>query len=509
MDMLRWVLLLLLSMCFGRDDDGLSMAFIPTTTTTKFFSNHSPIYNNHGSSSLLAKQVPAQESSTEEQEVFGVPLETVGSPLLLLMISQFLLFIGVGAVIPSIPLYGKEIGLSSAANGIVISAPAVALLLFSKVGGNFADVARKPAMIIGMAIIAVSDIGTALANGLSTLILARLGLGLGRCVSESGERGMLADLASRVPELRGRFLSLQQAVIALGIAIGAPFGGIVVERYGPRAAFLCVSGAAIVALILYFFLPETQESAIERASSDNDTDEASNLIERILIAPTEGASGPPEGGDWGDLLALKEWKGLALCQSGASFGFAAKIASIPILATSVLPGGAAGAGALLSAAGLSGLIGAPVGGLLTDRISARAAVMLSGIWSATCLALIPVALGASFTDGSSTQSIELLGQTLEGNALAFTALVMAWSTGAAAQGPAITAYAQELAPDGAEATALALPRAAGDGTYIVAPFILGLAADNILEKPGIECAVAGAATLLGVVALFFLGRKDS
>jgi hypothetical protein len=47
-----------------------------------------------------------------------------------------------------------------------------------------------------------------------------------------------------------------------------------------------------------------------------------------------------------------QWQGLALCQAGATFGFAAKIASIPLLATAVLPGGALGAGALVSMTGL-------------------------------------------------------------------------------------------------------------------------------------------------------------
>jgi hypothetical protein len=41
-----------------------------------------------------------------------------------------------------------------------------------------------------------------------------------------------------------------------------------------------------------------------------------------------------------------------------------------------------------------------------------------------------------------------------------------------------------LAPAGAEATALALPRAAGDSVYIIAPFLLGLVAD--LSPPGFE-----------------------
>jgi len=138
------------------------------------------------------------EKDDDNESSLTIPPEVV-RPLFLLLASQFLLFIGVGAVIPSIPLYGKEIGLSSAANGIVISAPAVALLLAANWSGRQADAARKPAMMIGMAIIAVSDFGTALATTLPVLILARLGLGWGRALSEAGERGMLVDLANQIP----------------------------------------------------------------------------------------------------------------------------------------------------------------------------------------------------------------------------------------------------------------------------------------------------------------------
>jgi DHA1 family multidrug resistance protein-like MFS transporter len=460
---------------------------------------------------LLSAKPNDQDHEDDEDTVFGFPREAVAAPLALLLISQFFLFIGVGAVIPSIPLYGKEIGLSSATNGVVISAPAVALLLGAKWGGNFADVARKPAMIIGMAMIAVSDVGTALADGLVTLIFARLGLGLGRCISEAGERGMLADLAWRAPALRGRALAAQQAVVALGIAIGAPLGGLVVEQYGIRASFLCVSAAAIVALVVYLFLPETQASAMMEAQKKHEDDDGkTGMIAAMFLAPAEAVEsssnrgGSPLGGNWKDLLAMNQWRGLALCQSGASFGFAAKISSIPILAAATLPGGAAGAGALISACGLSGLVGAPIGGWLTDRTSAKATAILSGIISAGGLLLIPVALGLPLDVGGKDFPF-FFGVIMSTNALAFSAVVIAWSIGAAAQGPALTAYAQELAPAGAEATAMALPRAAGDGTYIVAPFLLGLVADSLLEMPGAECAAAGTATLLGVLAFALLG----
>ncbi|GAX23270.1 hypothetical protein FisN_21Hh045 [Fistulifera solaris] len=425
-------------------------------------------------------------SENREPEWFGFPSESVAKPLALLLLSQFVLFLGVGAVIPSIPLYGKEIGLSSAANGIVISTPAIGLLLLANWSGKQADKARKAAMIWGMAIIAVADLGTACATNLPLLILARFGLGVGRSWSEAGERGMLADLAQRVESQRGKVVAAQQAVAALGIAIGAPVGGLLVEEYGPRVSFLCVSAAATICWLLYWFLPETIANS---QSTENSYDVETETI-------------TSDSGDWISLLKERSWQGLALCQSGASFGFAAKIASIPILATECLPGGAAGTGLLLSAAGLTGLLGAPVGGFCTDKISARATCVLGGVISATGLISIPWALSLN---GDSPFAL-FNNEAMSNEALAFSAVVLLWSFGSTAQGPALTAYAQELAPDDAKATAMALPRASGDGTYIVAPFILGLFADNFGVR-GSDCALAGSFGLFGALSLLFSREK--
>ena len=411
-------------------------------------------------------------------------------PFALILLSQFVLFIGVGAIIPAIPLYGQSIGLSQATNGIVISAPAIMLLICAQWGGNFADQARKPAMMIGMALIALSDVGTAFATTLPILIIARLGLGTGRCFAESGERGMIADIAGQIPELRGRALAAQQAIAALGISIGAPIGGLVIELYGPRATFLCVSAGALAALFMYSFLPETVSSN-------------SNVV-TTGIARQDAAKA-----DWSLLFKQRKWQGLALCQSGSSFGFAAKIACIPIIATATLPGGAVGTGVLLSLAGLSGIVGAPFGGWLTDAVGARFTVIFSGCVSAAGLILIPCVLnGVGFDYSNVDLSIPFLGGNLNSSESGFVCSVLLWSVGATAQGTALTALAQELAPFGEEATALAFPRAAGDSTYIIAPFILGTIADKTPEL-GLECAFAGFVGLFGTLAFMSSNKGNS
>lgn len=384
--------------------------------------------------------------------------------------------------------------------------PAVALLLVSRTAGECSDEARKKAMMGGMLCIAISDVGTAYSNSLATLVLARLGLGLGRGYAEAGERGMLTDLANKTPQLRGRALALQQACVALGITIGAPVGGIVVEEYGVRSAFLCVSAAALVSLTIYSILPETvlKEDRIDTTttSSTKETSEGNN------------------GANWIELLqSSATWRSLVLAQSGSSFGFACKIAVIPIIANKVLRG-AAGAGILLSAAGLAGLVGAPLGGFLTDKAGSRMAASFGGLLSGGALCLVPLGLSLQGMESTTTTAIEgsgssslverLVSLSSSPEVAAFCILVILWSIGASAQGPALTALGQENAPLGSEATALGLPRAVGDGTYIVAPLILGYFSDKVGESiPGISCTIAGSAICLGSFALLFLDKSTS
>lgn len=326
-----------------------------------------------------------------------------------------------------------------------------------------------------------------------------MGLGLGRGFAEAGERGMLTDLANQAPQLRGRALALQQACIALGIAIGAPLGGLVVEEYGIRSSFLCVSAAALASLAIYSTLPETVV-----AERDDE----------VNISTKDVSNEDGNDADWANLLQTSSiWRSLSIAQSGSSFGFACKIATVPIIANQVL-GGATGAGLLLSAAGLVGLIGAPLGGFLTDKAGSRVSAAAGGILSGGALALVPVGLSLKTmdttitVDGSGSSSL-LSSWGYSPEATAFCILVLLWSIGASAQGPSLTALGQENAPLGSEATALGLPRAVGDGTYIVAPLILGYVTDKLGDTiPGISCTIAGGAICLGSVALLLVESSD-
>ena len=179
-----------------------------------------------------------------------------------LLASQFILFLGVGALLPALPLYAQSIGLSSSANGLVISAPALAMLVLNLPFGQAADrFGRKPLMVAGMAVMAAADVGTAVSRSVMMLVPMRVLLGVGRAGCECGDRAYLADLCARVPEKRGIIVAGQSTVHAIGLVIGPLLGGRLMEAYGAPAAFYYVAAAAIGTGIGYSFLPETLTEA--------------------------------------------------------------------------------------------------------------------------------------------------------------------------------------------------------------------------------------------------------
>ena len=95
-----------------------------------------------------------------------------------------------------------------------------------------------------------------------------------------------------------------------------------------------MSVAALACALLYTSLDETvpqtsREAATEgRPKRDAQADSAEGE-EREL---------------WLELLADRRWRGLSCAEVGTRFGSCAKIASVPVLAAAVLPGGATAAG---------------------------------------------------------------------------------------------------------------------------------------------------------------------
>ena len=426
----------------------------------------------------------AKEIST----VYGIPRDTVLTPLAGLLLSQLVLYIGVGVLLPALPLYAQSIGLSQSANGLVISAPALAMLILNVPTGQMADrYGRKPVMLTGLGIMAVADIGTAVAKSMLFLIPTRLFLGVGRAACESGDRAYLADLTKRVPEKRGIITAAQAMVHGFGLVIGPLIGGSALDEYGPATAFYVVALAAVGTGIGYAFLPETLSES-ERSTDedffssadDNDgdaNDTTSNMPSFLKFLNLKNMAKSNKKSNVRELLKDPDQRLLLTCAAANSFGFVAKLTVIPLFASGHLNATSLEVGELFSITALLGLATAPVSGLLSDAFGKR--------WVLTgSLALC--AFGLVVASGS--EDLEHLRF-----AVGF------WGVGCAAAGPAVNALAQELAPKGGEGESLTLPKTAADIVFLIGPVILGSANDfSDSESAGIliTAAIAGVASIV-------------
>ena len=430
---------------------------------------------------------PEAVTADDDDLLFGLPKRDVGEPLAILLASQFVLFIGVGALLPALPLYAQNIGLSGSANGIVLSAPALAMLLLNLPAGKLVDSwGRKQMMMAGMAVIALSDLATSQCRTVAALILARLALGAGRAAAENGDRAYLADLTDRFPTARGTMSGSQQAIQALGLVIGPLIGGRAVEAFGAPTVFLLISGAAFACTGGYSLLPdinvaaerEEERIALSMDMSVEEEEEMERELEAIKAAS-----------DWRVLLESDRQRVITAAAAANALGFVAKLTCIPWFATQALDATPAQVGELFSVTALLGMVSAPLSGIVADKIGLKAVVVAS---LAMCAAGLVVA-----QDSSDFHELQLC--------------IGLWGMGTAAAGPAVNALAQESAPKGGEGEALTLPKTAGDLVFLIGPVFLG-GFDDVLGSAGasldIVAGSAAAAAAYALVSLKPMGEED-
>ncbi|HEX6479378.1 MAG TPA: MFS transporter [Ktedonobacteraceae bacterium] len=180
----------------------------------------------------------------------------VRSPLFLMALTIFIDFTGFGLIIPLLPFWAQHLGAGPVGVGLTLTVYALAQFIFTPVLGRLSDrYGRKPVIFSSLLIEAISFAFTALAGSLPLLLAARFVGGLGASNIGSAQ-AVVTDVTS--PGERARGMGLIGAAIGLGFVVGPALGG-VLAPVGPTVPFWAAMGlAAINALLVMSFLPETR-----------------------------------------------------------------------------------------------------------------------------------------------------------------------------------------------------------------------------------------------------------
>jgi MFS family permease len=163
--------------------------------------------------------------------------------ILPLLLAEFIVWIGFGALLPIMPLYFTEHGVDVRLLGVVIAAWPVARLVGEPIFGWVADHSgrRVLLMVAGLAVSAVAlGLPLVLTSPLEFVLLRALA-GLATAVYDPAARGFLTDATP--PERRGEAFGLYGAAQMGGLLFGPAIGGLGAAAFG-GVAFVFVFGAA-------------------------------------------------------------------------------------------------------------------------------------------------------------------------------------------------------------------------------------------------------------------------
>lgn len=196
--------------------------------------------------------------------------------------------LGVGIILPLVPLYLEDTGVSLSLVGVIIGAFGVGAALIGVPASAFAERrSNDHLLLVAMVAAGVSVAVFGLTEVAVLLILARLigGFGFG-AMGQSRQLFVTRGVPLR---FRGRVTSGMGGTHRLALAVGPLIGGAVAETVSFRAAFL-LAGVVMIAGAVFWVLPGGREEVeVAAAAPRVDVVEALRRHRRLVVV---GGLGP-------------------------------------------------------------------------------------------------------------------------------------------------------------------------------------------------------------------------
>ncbi|MCM2986850.1 MFS transporter [Bacillus safensis] len=200
------------------------------------------------------------------------PIREQKAVLVILLSNIFIAFLGIGLIIPVMPLFMNVMHLTGSTMGYLVAAFAVAQLIASPIAGRWVDrYGRKIMIVSGLFLFALSELVFGLGTHVYVLYVARLLGGISAAFIMPAVTAYVADITT-VQE-RSKAMGYVSAAISTGFIIGPGIGGFIAE-YGVRLPFFFAAGIAFIAVISSMFMLKEPLTKEERAKQMNEVKES-------------------------------------------------------------------------------------------------------------------------------------------------------------------------------------------------------------------------------------------
>lgn len=239
---------------------------------------------------------------------------------------------------------------------------------------RWADVGvRKNIVALALVIWSVMTMFTSTAKGFGTLLIARVGVGIGEAGCSPPIHSLISDMYPE--EERATALSTYALGIPIGAAIGTLLGGWIGEYFGWRMAFMVVGLPGIIVAIVVFF------TVREPPRGHSEPDHVQVQKDLVPLADTLRF-----------LWSLRAFRHLSFAGALHAFvGYGVGL-FIPAFFMRVHGFGLAETSTYLFLIGLTGIIGTYLGGYLGDRMGKKDKRWYMGIPGIATIISVPFAV---------------------------------------------------------------------------------------------------------------------
>ncbi len=186
--------------------------------------------------------------------------------LITVLLSVFIALLGIGIIIPVMPVFATELGANGLALGMIIAVFSVCRGVLQPVIGNLSDrYGRKGFLVVGLFVYGLVGLLIPQAGSVGHLLLIRGFQGVGSAMIVPIGMAYMSILAPAGQE--GRYQSYLNIAIFCGIGCGPVIGGIVADLLGFKSVFYVMAALSFGAFVLVIRNMPVQHSPAKKAAA--------------------------------------------------------------------------------------------------------------------------------------------------------------------------------------------------------------------------------------------------
>lgn len=286
-----------------------------------------------------------------------------------LFLTIFSAMLGLGIILPILPLYAKSLGATGLWLGAIFAGFSISRSVLMPFIGKYSDKSgiRKAFIASGLFVYACSSMGYVYAENAFVLLLVRMLQGACSAMIVPIAMAYIGDITPKDRE--GSYMGMFTVSLFLGFGIGPLFGGLIMDFYSVNTAFMAMG---VLCLIAFFLV--------------------------VLLLPSSSSKHLPDAvspSTYRKILSSKLIRGVICYRFASAFTRASMLSFLPLYASYKIDMSAAQIGIVISTSVLLTSFFQYPFGKLADRMNRRNLILIGTIPYSLVVILFPFA--ASFS----------------------------------------------------------------------------------------------------------------